>query len=281
MARKVEKIIEEPTLETFDLRQTALAFRLVGTTPLIMHRMAQKGMQELLYPGPKKNQAERQSTAKHDPIEEFRASVYRTREPDAPTLLHMPVGSVKKALAQAAIDLPGAAKAQVGRLTSIPGTIIHIYGVPKVFTAVVRNSGMNKTPDVRTRAILPAWCCDVTIECIGSIISPPTIEKLLAAAGVIVGIGDYRPEKGAGSFGRWRLCERANDAEFTEIVKAGARKQQEYALDHPAYYDDETEEIIEWFLGERDRRTKGKNEIATAAVASKTKSNGGKAVING
>jgi hypothetical protein len=274
----------EISLESFDLRQTSLAFRLVGTTPLIMHRMAQKAVHELLYPAPKKNKAERQTTLKHDPIEEYRASVYRTtRETDAPTLLHMPSGSFKKAIAQAAIDLPGPAKAAVGRMTSVAGTIVHIYGVPKVYTCMVRNSGMQKTPDVRTRAIIPAWCCDVTVECIGSIITPPMVEKLLHAAGVIVGIGDGRPEKGAMSFGRWRLCERADDPEYIAIAKSGGRQAQAEALDNPQYYDDETEEIIDWFLAERERRTKGRNEVVAAVTmdAAARRNGKGKVVING
>lgn len=264
--KKITTKDDEPVnLQALDIRLSAMLFRLVGTTPLIMNRMAEKAWQELLMPSPKKNAAERASTLKHDPIVEFRSSLYRCRDEHAPTALHMPNGSFKKAIASAAGDLPGAFKATIGRLTSVPGITVHIYGVPKVYTTIVRNSGFTRTPDVRTRGIIPAWCCEIEIEHVASLVPPPTVEKLVVAAGMFIGIGDGRPEKGASSYGRWRVVSDPDDEEFARIVEEGSRKGQLAAIDTPDYFDDETREIIEWFLVERRRRTEAMGSHVTPA----------------
>ena len=97
---------------------------LLGRSPLIINRLAEKARQELLYPAGPKNAAERQSRLKHNPIEEFRSSVHQIADPTAATLLAMPGSAIKRALASAALDIPGAKKAQVGRLTYVPEQLV-------------------------------------------------------------------------------------------------------------------------------------------------------------
>lgn len=260
---------ETTDLVSLELNLTTLMFRLVGTTPLIMNRMSEKARQELLYPSPKKNSAERASTMKHNPPEEYRSSIYRCREADAPTLVHMPTGSFKKALSAAAIDLPGAFKAQVGRLTSIADTTVHIYGMPMLFTTIVRQAGMNKTPDVRTRAIFPRWCCELSISHVSTLIPAPSVEKLLISAGMFVGVGDYRPEKGAGNYGSWRVVSDVDDPEFADLVANEGREAQQAAFDKPDYYDDDTAELIEWFAAEHIRRKEPRSTSGEIVAARK------------
>jgi len=80
------------------------------------------------------------------------------------------------------------------------------------------------------------------------------VANLLAAAGITIGIGDWRPEKGAGNYGQFKLVD-ANDADFVRIVTHGGRAAQQAALDTPVAYNDETAELLTWFETERGVRS--------------------------
>jgi len=224
---------------------------LVGTSPLVLNRMSEKAKHELLMPKGRKNATERATTLKHIPVDEYRASAYTLKE--GPTLLALMSTAFKGALRSAALDMPGAKKAQIGRLTYIEGDYVGIYGVPKLFMAIVRSADMNKTPDVRTRAIVPAWACALRVTFVQPLIRAQAVANLLAAAGITIGVGDGRPEKGAMSYGQFRIADK-DDAEFKRILKEGGRKAQQAGLDEPVCYDDETSDLLSWFDGERAQR---------------------------
>lgn len=233
-------------------RGTVTAY-LLGTSPLMMNRMANKAQQELLLPRRSLNKAARQMTLKHNPPEEYRNSAYRCRDDGAPTFLHFPENAFKKAMAQAAIDLEGATKAEVGRLITILDTTVHVYGKPYLDMRPVKLAGMVKTPDMRTRAILPQWCCKITVQYMRNKIREQDIGNLLDAAGAIVGIGDGRTEKGTYNYGSWRVVSE-NDKEWHAIVKQQARKVQEAAWNKPEAVDADTEELLAWYYAEIIRR---------------------------
>lgn len=227
---------------------------IVGTSPLILNRMSEKAKHELLLPRGRKNAVERATTLKHLPIDEYRASAYTLKDDSQPTFLAMLSTSFKGALRSAALDMPGAKKAQIGRLTYIAGDYVGIYGVPKLFMSIVRSADMNKTPDVRTRAIVPHWACRVSVTFVQPLIRAQAVANLLAAAGITIGVGDGRPEKGAMSYGQFRIADK-NDPEFMSIMKSGGRVAQKDAIDNPVCYDDETTELLSWFQDELSRRT--------------------------
>jgi hypothetical protein len=226
---------------------------LIGTSPLILNRMSEKAKRDLLMPKGRKSAIDRAMTLKHQPVEEYRASVYRLSDPEAPTLLALLSTAFKGAIRSAALDMPGAKKAQIGRLTYIAGDYVGIFGLPKLFMSITRSADMNKTPDVRTRAIVPEWACRVAITYVQPLIRAQAVANLLAAAGLTIGVGDWRPEKGAGSYGQFRLVNH-DDPAFLAIVNAGGRVAQGDALETPVCYDDETAELLSWFDTERAKR---------------------------
>lgn len=252
MAMKPKTVVESE-VKIDEINLSVMEFCFVGVSPLVPHAVSFKSKGQLLYPSKKKNQAEKDSSMKHEPYEEFRDAAYKFRGDDHPTRLYMPGGAFHGAMSNAAIDMVGAKKAQIGRLTNVVGDKINVWGVPKIICSIVRSSDMARTPDVRTLPILPRWCGRVTIQFVGSLIKPASIGNLLGAAGVIIGIGDGRPEKGKLSFGKFRICE-STDPEFVAVMKAGGRKPQDEALDDPQFYDAETEEILSWFTAEIGRR---------------------------
>ena len=239
------------------LRANNVRVRLIGTSPLIMHRLSEKARKELFYPSPQKTKADKQSTMKHDPLVEYQQCFYRNRDDHTPTYFHLPQGMVKGALTSACKRLPGAVRTEVQALVQITSPSIFIYGIPRLAADIVRQGGMTKTPDIRIRPYFERWCAEVDLTHIETLIPQIAIERLLLAGGMFVGLGDWRPEKN-GSNGRYRLTETEVDAEWDEIVAEGGRDAQVEAFAHPEYFNEETEELMEWFFQERIRRTTGK-----------------------
>jgi len=244
---------KEATIDVVQITRDTLTAYVVGRTPLICNAMNQKIRQDLLFPPGKKNAAEKASTLKHEPVAEFRRSCYKSVGDDQPTRILLPATAFKSAIRSAALDMPGAAKSQIGRLLYVEGEYISIYGTPEVFMRVTRSADMNRTPDVRTRAILREWACRLELTFITPLLKAKTVGTLLAASGIMRGVGDFRVEKGAGNYGCFDTVP-ASSKSYARIVKAGGRKAQDAALLKAASYDSETEELLTWFNAEVLRR---------------------------
>lgn len=278
MARSKTKEVVDYTIER--LERGTVTLYLLGTSRLVMNRMSKKAREELLLPRRTLNKAARASTLKHDPLAEFRDSIYRCRDPRAPTLVHIPIGAPKKAMSQAALDMEGATKAEVGRLIKIVDETVHVYGKPYLYMDPVRVGGFKKTPDIRTRAMFKEWCFSITVAYVRNKIREQDVVNLMDAAGDIVGIGDGRTEKGTYNFGSWKIVEQ-NDKRWLEIAKQG-RRVQEAAMEKPEAVDEDTEELWAWFQDEMVRRersapssrSKSITEAVVADQAGRTRRNG-------
>ena len=251
----------ETEIAILPISQGEVTFHVVGTTPLIFNRMAEKAKRDLLLGGQKKTAADKAANLKHNPVEEYRASVYRNKGDDCASRLCLPAPSFKGAMATAALDLPGTKKTEIGRLVWVKGITVDLFGVPELLMSVVRSADINKTPDIRTRAIVPQWACIVTVQFVQPKLTAVAIGNLMAAAGVIAGVGDFRQEKGKGNFGQFYLVDK-DDADFKRIVSTGGRKQQDAALERYKCYDDETSELMEFYSAEVIRLGRGKKEAA-------------------
>lgn len=246
--------IKEQTLHIDALKQGRLTVRMIGNTPLYFNAMSVKAKRSLLLGGGKKTTAEKKEL-KHDPEQEYRESCYTKNYGD--TLLCFPAPGVKGAMSTAALETAGVTKTSVQRLIFLPEQKIQIWGKPFLKMDVVRSADMNRTPDVRTRAFLPEWCAEVDIAYVTPTLSAHSVISLLANAGVIVGIGDFRQEKGRGSFGTFSVAvEGSMDGyeEQWERVTAQARDVQQDALDNPTMADDDTAELYAILQDERMRR---------------------------
>jgi len=238
---KASGILE--AIEVAPLTVGRMTVWLKGITPLICNRMAGKAKRTLLGGGGKKTKAEKEQTLKHDPLAEFQDSMGK-RVGAGPTRLLMPSPSVKGSMMTAALETKGTNRTQIGRLVWIEGYDMNLYGVPQLHMGVVRSADMNKTPDIRTRAILSEWCISVTIAFVKPQLGEQAIIQLLSNAGIIVGIGDFRQEKGKGNYGQFSIVS-ADDCK--DIVKAGGMKQQDAAINTPTFFDDETAELFAWW----------------------------------
>ena len=245
---------ETKTIEVVQMETGELTFCLVGKSPFVCNAMSSKVRQGLLLPPKKlKGDAAKEAHLKHNPPEEYRASCYRYREDDQRTRIYHPGAAFRKAMATSALETDDTTKAQVGRLSWISEYDVGIYGVPELWMTNVILAGQSRAPAIRTRAIIPEWACRVTVEHVLPRLQPQAVINLMAIAGMIIGVGDGRNEKGALSFGQFRIA-REGDAAFKRICKAGGRKAQDAALKNPTTFDSETDELLSWWHAEVKRR---------------------------
>jgi hypothetical protein len=251
----------KPTgIEIAPIREGVTRFALLGTSALVMNRVSEKAKRVLLLPGlRRRSKADRAGSLKHSPMTEYRDSVYKDRKGQH-TRLVFPSPAFKGAMASAALDLPGTAKKEIGRLVAVDDTTVPIFGIPELFMAIVRNSDQNHTPDVRTRAIIPNWATIITVRFVEPNLTFSAVMNLLAAAGILSGVGDGRREKGKLSFGAFRICNE-DDPAFINILRTGGAKEQDEALLNPEYFDEDSAELLTWFDDELQNRVKSGSEV--------------------
>lgn len=249
-----------------DIKRSSAVIQIIGTSPLITNRMAMKAWHELLAPK-KKTAADRANNLKHDPLREFRDSPYLIEDPKSPTAIGVMASGFKKAMATAAMRVGGAKKTEISQLVYVPGELINVYGLPRVFMAITRSADMNKTPDVRTRCIVPEWAIELPVTWVEGTLNMTSIVNLLNAAGFVCGVGDWRQEKGSGSFGSFTLVTEENVAEFNRIKAEGGRAAQLEAFENPVAYNAETAEMLSWFAAEIKARGEQGKQTASAAAA--------------
>lgn len=240
---------ESKEIQILAVERGRVAVACVGTTPFICNRVSEKAKRELLAPKGKKTAAEKAQSLKHDPLAEFRVSPYTLPGDAAPTLLAFLAVGFKKAMMTAALDIPGAKKAQIGRLLFVEGERTPLYGIPQMLMSITRSADIKNTPDVRTRAIVPHWACLLDVTFAKPAMREKDVLNLLAAAGMFAGVGDWRTEKGSGNYGSFRLAS-ANDPELKKILKTGGRMAQVAAMNTPTFYDQETEDLFNWYTTE-------------------------------
>jgi len=259
MATKKKETGILEAIEVEPLRVGSMQIWLKGLTPLICNRMAGKAQRELLFPTGPLSKAAKEQRLKHDPVAEYRNSM-SLRAGKGPTRIVFPAPAVKGSMATAALETKGTNKTQIGRLVWVKDYSVDVYGVPELFMAIVRMADKNKTPDVRTRAILKEWCIPATIQFVKPQMNEQSILQLLSNGGIIIGIGDFRQEKGKGNFGQFSVSTKEGCA---GIIKAAGMKQQDAAIKSPRCFDADTEELLGWF--QEEVKVRGKSEMLAAA----------------
>ena len=231
MAKQQDAIV----IQTVESQKVTI--QIVGKSGLYCHRMSAKAKNQLMLGGRKKSAAERVEL-KHDPLAEFIDSMHVRPGMFEGTDIVFPAMALKSAMATAALVVAGIRKTDVQRLVYIRDEFVPVYGVPRVRMDITRSADINKTPDVRTRAYFSKWATQITVEFIRPVLSYTAIMALLYNAGVVCGIGDFRQEKGKGSYGTF---------EPTTSIPAALMDHaaQRVALADPEPDNEETRELIE------------------------------------
>lgn len=262
MAIVKKKDEERPTeIQVTQLERGELDLCILGTSPFISNTMSFKAMTELLSPRGKLTSADKAANLKHDPLEEYRSSVCKRRPSEkGPTRVQFFSSAFHHAIADPALDLPGVGvnKTKISRLTWVVGDKVDFYGIPQLYMCSVRMADMNRTPDVRTRAIFPHWACRIRIQYAMPMVTEKSVINLLSAGGVICGVGDGRQQKGTFSFGQFAIVNK-DDPDFVRIIKEGGMAAQDEALESPICYDSESEALLAWFTEDRAKRGREKD----------------------
>ena len=260
-------VSRETAIEVTTLQQHQATFWLLGSTPFYCNRVAAKAQRELLMPRGRLTTAQKATNMKHNPPAEFRESPYLDISGRSPTAIQMKATAFKGAIAQAAIDMPtSVAKAQINRLAYVVDEYVPIWGIPLMNMDIVRSADQARTPDIRTRAKLMTWATRVTIRYTIPMLSDQTIATLLSAAGMIIGVGDFRQEKGKGNNGLFEIVEPQDPRLLDLIEHAGAAAQRD-ALANPVCSDVESEELFIWWQAESETRREGNKHRDAAPSA--------------
>ena len=238
---------KKPDPESFTINQIgmdSMLVRLVGTTPLYIHRMSAKAKRQLMIGGRKKTAAERLEI-KHDPRAEFRDCMLVEELKHPHSAIWFPAMAIKSAMGTAALVVPGIRKTDVNRLVFLPADQIPIFGRPLLRMDVMRSSDINRTPDVRTRAFLPEWATELEIRFAKPALSREGVLTLLHNAGIVAGIGDSRQEKGKGSFGSFKIAE--PEDEISALLDVDAQLE---AVNNPQPHGVESAELLAEFDAE-------------------------------
>lgn len=210
-AKKEETAVVIPNVEI----KTAV-LKIVGDTPLIMHKWSEKAKKEIL-----DKQMKKAKSKGHDaksPIEDFINSMYWLEgEPEEPTdeafneaMKHNPrFGFPSVAFKAAAVSAGyrlGVTQNKVSQNAAfhIDGEMVEIYGAPTMREDMVRVGGISKTADIRYRAEFADWYAIIPIRYNAGQISLEQLANLFNLGGFACGVGEWRVEKG-GSFGMFHV----------------------------------------------------------------------------
>lgn len=202
-----------PKIETENLQ-----VRIIGDSPFIMHKWAEKAKKEMLDKQTK--QASKGKEAK-DPEMDFYHSLYwlndgindsTTKEEYAELLKSGKArfGFPSVALKACAIDA-GYQQGIIPKKTTAKGAFhiddefIEIEGTPDIREDMVKVGAQTKTADIRYRGEFKKWSAIVNIKYNKNAISAPQICNLINIGGFANGIGEWRPQRN-GNYGRFHVA---------------------------------------------------------------------------
>ena len=188
--------------------------RVVGDSPLIVHKWSEKAKKEILDKQMKK--AKTKGHDAKDPVRDFIESLYWIDgEPEDKTEngfaraiengARFGFPSVAfKASAVSAGYRSGVTRDKVSLNASfhIDGELVEIKGVPEMREDMVR-IGMG-TADIRYRGMFSEWSATFRVKYNASAISLEQLVNLINLGGFACGLGEWRPEKG-GQFGMFHV----------------------------------------------------------------------------
>ncbi len=200
---KKENVI---VLKQMEIKEAVI--RIVGDSPLIMHKWSHKAQQEMLDKQMGVKKAEKK--AAKDPVEDFVESVYwiggKPDKYDEDTVsaalekgrYGFPATAFKQAMSSTAYRA-GWEQNQMGlrgALFIVPdaGDLVEIKGCAPVMRKDMVRIGMG-TADIRFRGEFTNWHADLHIRYDASMYSLDYLVNILNAAGFKCGVGEWRVEK--------------------------------------------------------------------------------------
>jgi hypothetical protein len=208
--KTTEQVVDIPAINIKKFQIT-----LVGDSPLIVHRFAEKARKELLDKAMQKAKSGREAK---NPVKDFVESMYWLSEKPTEYTEEAFEKAIQsgatfgfpsiafKAAAVAAGYRCGVTKNKTvaNGAFHIDGEFVEIKGLPEMREDVVRLSGMGSPPDIRYRGEFKEWEATFTVKYNASVFSAEQVINLFNLGGFACGIGEWRPEK-SGSYGMYHV----------------------------------------------------------------------------
>ena len=193
--------MKQNVVEVKKLKIREVTIPIVGTSPLIIHKFDEKTRHQI-----EAKQQGKSKSSKHDirmPEDEFEGAKYKSPQ----GWEGFPAGGFKKAMIRGAkmvgLVMKDAQMAFFVKADCEEMQLVKIEGESKMRTDMVR-IGMGSA-DVRYRPEYTNWSANLIIEFNEGIISAEQIYQIVDAAGYGCGVGEWRPERGGGGYGRFRI----------------------------------------------------------------------------
>jgi len=196
-------------IEIDQIKVTNILVPIVGTSPLIVHNWSEKQKRAML----EAQQGKRAMREVRDPEAEYQAAFYRIAREGEIDAYGFPVTGFKASIVGAARFYGKAIKMTElkqfifmrGELTKAdPQQLVEIVGTPEMREDVVRLGGMSRSADLRYRPEFKQWRATLDVTFVQSSLSQGSVLSLIDAAGLGVGVGEWRPEK-RGEFGCFQV----------------------------------------------------------------------------
>lgn len=191
--------VVQVTIDKIDAEN--LQVPILGTSPLIMSRFTEKAKQQML----DAQQGRKRVKETRDPEADYEAAFYRTKEGYGFPAVGFKAATVSAArLYDKSVTMTMLRQAVFirGVLSDAdPQPLVPITGEPRMREDVVR---VQRGTDLRFRPEFVEWSCVLDVTYIRSMLSRKSVLSLIDAAGMGVGVGEWRPEK-SGDFGTFRI----------------------------------------------------------------------------
>jgi hypothetical protein len=221
MSKTTETIINLPRMSREKINIT-----LIGETPLIVHRFAEKSKREMLE---KQTKSAQKGKAAKNPEADFEASIYRMADGShgfpavafkaAAVTACTSLAGITKVAARQAFHVSGQQSIRQGAFSAAITTeeLVQVHCPAPTMREDMVRVGMG-TSDIRYRAQYWPWAVDLIVEFNPLAMSAEQVLNLFNTAGFACGVGEWRPERD-GSNGRFRVAEASDDALLIEIQK--------------------------------------------------------------
>lgn len=195
-AKTAKQSASNVTVQLPELQIRTTALTLVGDSPLVCHKFADKAKRMMLDKQMKKATQGREAK---DPEQDYLDSLYEHPEGG----YGFPTLAFKSAAVDACSYVQGLTKVQARGSFHVIGDLVKIEGTPRMREDMVRIA--MGTSDIRHRGEFPQWRCTLDIRFNASAISLEQIVNLFNVGGFAVGVGEHRPQKD-GSWGMFHVA---------------------------------------------------------------------------
>lgn len=192
----------DATVDVQRIQTTKVKIPIRGTTPLIVHRFSEKAKKAML----DAMQGKKSPKQAKDPEAEYEAAFYRLKDGER---YGFPAIGFKQAMVSATRFFgKDVSMVLVRQTVFVHGEegedqpLIPIDGTPHMREDVVTVGRGGH--DLRYRPEFPEWSATVPVEFVTATFTLDSVVSLIEAAGLGVGVGEWRPEKN-GDFGQFTV----------------------------------------------------------------------------